>query len=482
MDKTPIVDRTPAGLYILLILCGLALVVGYTQSSQEWLLLVLIPVVLIAGGIHLLRGAAIRRRKRAILFAALDRQARALLHAAPESARLPELIELQVEQLFPKCEFLAWLSGGEVLFQNRQRTTYPFAEMEAALAADSAGYCYWRTPDSRRALLAAIGNMGRGGVCIIPPANEHPVKHLPAARAVADQLDGALQVSDRFALALAQQAQSYEDAIYSQAYRAELLTQTLALQRMEQELAVAWRIQASFLPEETPEIAGWQVSTTLEPAREMSGDFYDIIPLADNRLGIVVADVADKGLGPALFMALCRTLIRTYAREADNRPDTVLATANQRILEDTRSDLFVTVFYGVLDTRTGMLDYCNAGHNPPLLFCCDREDGEPPDARPLTRTALPLGILPSLEGWTEKTVIAPGDVLVLYTDGVTEAQDERQEFYTEERLYRLVRRNQHRSAPIIAAKIVDSVYEFMGDAGQQDDITLVVVSRDPQEP
>ncbi len=482
MDKTPLVDRASAGLYGLLVLCALALIAGYTRSGQMWLLIWLVPLLLIAGGVHQLRSAAGRRRRRAFLNATLDSQGRALLHAAPDSARLPELLGLQVEQLFPKCDFVVWLSGGELLYQNRQEAIYPFAEMEAALAEDSAGYCYWRTPDSRRALLAAIGTMPRGGICIIPPANEHPVKHLPAARAVADQLDGALQISDRFSLALTQQAQSYEDAIYSQAYRAEMLTQSLALQRMEHELAVAWRIQASLLPEEAPDIMGWKIAANLEPAREMSGDFFDIIPLPDNRLGIVVADVADKGLGPALFMALCRTLIRTFAREPNCPPDEVLATANRRILEDTHSDLFVTVFYGVLDTGTGWLDYCNAGHNPPLLFCCDGEDGELPDARPLTRTALPLGILPSIDESMASTVIAPGDVLVLYTDGITEAQDEGQGFYGEERLFRLVRRNQQRSASIIAAKIVDSVFEFIGDATQQDDITLVVVSRDPEDP
>jgi sigma-B regulation protein RsbU (phosphoserine phosphatase) len=228
------------------------------------------------------------------------------------------------------------------------------------------------------------------------------------------------------------------------------------------------------LPRDLPDVPGWQLAVTLEPARETSGDFYDFIPLSNGRLGIVVADVADKGVGAALYMALSRTLIRTFAQEHSAEPEKTLAAANQRILTDTGSDLFVTVFYAILDPQTGVLTYCNAGHNPPFLL--QSQNGH--EACWLSRTALPLGLFEDLE-WAQTAVeIMPGDVLVLYTDGVTEAQDEAADFFGEERLKAVARANLGRSAEIIESKMIAAVYDFVGDEPQFDDITLMIVFRE----
>ena len=156
--------------------------------------------------------------------------------------------------------------------------------------------------------------------------------------------------------------------IASALHQADVQAQTLAHQKTVQELDFAWQIQASFLPDTLPQVEGWQLSAALNPCKETSGDFYDVIALPNGRLGILIADVADKGMGAALFMALSRTLIRTYAFEHQTRPELVLRSTNQRILTDTRNDMFVTVFYGILDPGTGQLTYANAGHNPPYLL------------------------------------------------------------------------------------------------------------------
>jgi serine phosphatase RsbU (regulator of sigma subunit) len=252
-----------------------------------------------------------------------------------------------------------------------------------------------------------------------------------------------------------------------------------AHRKVEQELAVAWRIQESFLPPGVPQVPGWQLAATLEPARQTSGDFYDFIPLPGGRLGLLVADVADKGTGAALFMALSRTLIRTYAVEHDRDPALALAAANRRILMDTQSDLFVTVFYGILDPASGALAYCNAGHNPAYLF------GPPGDGpvQELSITGLPLGIFED-GGWTNRTAqVDPGGVLALYSDGLTEAMNEQEEFFGKERLLAALQASldahgaARPSAQDVQDAVVAAVRAFAGDAPPFDDMTLVVAVR-----
>jgi serine phosphatase RsbU (regulator of sigma subunit) len=220
------------------------------------------------------------------------------------------------------------------------------------------------------------------------------------------------------------------------------------------------------------------LAATLEPARETSGDFYDVIPLPDGRWGLLVADVADKGTGAALYMALSRTLIRTYAVEYDTQPERALRAANRRILADASVDLFVTVFYGILDPLSDTLIYCNAGHNPPYLLSAQGDD----TVQTLTRTGLPLGIrLVEDEGWKRHTVLLPpGSTLALYTDGVTEAQNPQGDFFTAERLLDVLQAQRGSTARGIQDAVMGTLHQFAGDAphAQHDDITLMVLVRD----
>ena len=265
--------------------------------------------------------------------------------------------------------------------------------------------------------------------------------------------------------------QSCAAQIASALHGARVYAQQLAHESVSRELALAGQIQANFLPDTLPDVPGWQLAAMLEPARETSGDFYDVIPLPSGRLGLLIADVADKGMGAALFMALSRTLIRTYAVEHETQPGLVLAAANQRILADTHAGLFVTVFYGVLDTTSGELTYSNAGHNPPYLLSA--RDGHV--IQELDRTGVPLGILDD-GTWQQRVVhLAPGDVLLLYTDGITEAQDAQEAFFDEDRLREVFRAHLGRSARDIQDGVIAEVDAFVGDTPQFDDITMMVV-------
>jgi DNA-binding NarL/FixJ family response regulator len=242
----------------------------------------------------------------------------------------------------------------------------------------------------------------------------------------------------------------------------------------DRELRMAGRIQADILPEKAPKIPGWEISAVLKSARETSGDFYDFIQFDRDRWGIVVADVTDKGIGAALFMALSSTLIRSYAGRYPTLPALTMNIVNDRILSDTRGSMFVSAFYGVLEPNLGRLRYANAGHPPAMLTGLQKGkkwvDRLPP-------TGMALGMIENAY-WRQKVVkISPGDVLLLYTDGVTETQNSKGEFFGEQRLLELLRSKGGCSAVEISKAVFSAVEHFVGDASRQDDIALVIFKR-----
>jgi sigma-B regulation protein RsbU (phosphoserine phosphatase) len=252
-----------------------------------------------------------------------------------------------------------------------------------------------------------------------------------------------------------------------------------ANRRMERELMLAAEVQAGFMPRTLPQLPGWDLSVLLKPARETSGDFYDLYYLPDGRLGIVVADVVDKGVGAALFMALSWSLLRTRAAEYPGQPDRVFDAVNYCIQHDTSVLQFVTVFYGILEPATGELLYCNAGHCPGYLF----RAGNHQQAEGLPPSGAALGLLDGMSWARESVRLAAGDLLLLYTDGVTEARNEREELFGNKRLLASVRacldapNPQEVAAQQVRDAILGDVLRFAGSAPQSDDIALAVLMR-----
>ncbi len=241
------------------------------------------------------------------------------------------------------------------------------------------------------------------------------------------------------------------------------------------ELYMAGKIQADILPEKAPVLSGWDISAELEPARETSGDFYDFIPLTSQKWGLVIADVSDKGMGAALFMALSSSLMRTYAARFPTLPSLTMSAVNERILTDTRGSMFVTAFFGILEQNTGRLIYTNAGHPPGYII--SNPHGKNP-IQALRTTGMALGASETGR-WTQKIVkLAPGDLLVLYTDGITEAANPDGVMFGEDRLLDLVLANTHRSVTDIKHLLLEEVHTFVGGTPRQDDIALIVLRRE----
>ena len=266
--------------------------------------------------------------------------------------------------------------------------------------------------------------------------------------------------------------QSLSSEITAVRRRYETYQQTLTYQKTMREMEIAGQIQQSLLPEEIPAPAGWQISAELRSVGQASGDFYDLFTLPSGRLALVIADVSDKGMGAALYMILSRTLLRTYALETECPAD-ILKGVNQRLLQDSRSEQYVTVFAAVLDPMSGDLLYANAGHNPPLVFA----PGHPGPLASLVRTGIPLGIYADQAWGEEHLTLQKGQVLVCYTDGVPDAQNAAGEFLGMECLEQAVGANRNATAEKIKAAILEAVQQHTHPAPQFDDITLMVLKR-----
>lgn len=251
-----------------------------------------------------------------------------------------------------------------------------------------------------------------------------------------------------------------------------LVATTAAKERIEGELSVAHDIQMSILPKMLPPFPNreeFNLYAVIEPAKEVGGDFYDFFQLGENHLCLVIADVSGKGVPASLFMAVTKTLIKATAR-MDMSPAEILCRVNDQMARDNDQSMFVTVFCAVLDLRSGELTYTNAGHNPPVLI--PRQGA--PRYLPKTRQ-LVIGAMEDFPYQAESLRMAPGDCLLLYTDGVTEAMNLQDELYAEERLLAVGNELQHEPIVAIVKGTVASIKAFAGAAPQSDDITIMAI-------
>ena len=251
----------------------------------------------------------------------------------------------------------------------------------------------------------------------------------------------------------------------------DLLQQEMVVrERLQTEVQLARQIQQTFIPQSLPTHDSWQFAARWRTARQVGGDFYDVIELPNGNFGLFIADVADKGMPAALFMALTRTLVRAAVNEL-NSPAEVLRRVNDQLLPDTQQGMFVTAVYGVLDTTLGTFTYVNAGHNPPFWV---KGNGS---IEKLTRTAVALGVMeqPSMQ---ERTIsLEVGDNLLLYTDGLTEAFSPDGNLFGDSRLMDALISIQKHTADEVLVLVEHRLNEFIETVPLGDDLTMLSVKR-----
>jgi serine phosphatase RsbU (regulator of sigma subunit) len=402
-----------------------------------------------------LTGAAVREKS----FQRLEMLSRAIISAPADAARLPGLVRAEATGLFPTCRYEALLFPNTLLGRDPDDDSWPRVpepiwnrlRQSAASFIESGLPVVSDRSLRRESLIMPISDAEDGGVIggiyVMRNVARGPVQELlPTAQAFAEQIGSAM-------------------------LRARAHQQQEAKLRAERELIVAGEIQSRFLPKVLPQAPGFQIAAHLDPARQASGDFYDVAALPDGRLGVTIADVADKGTGAALFMALACTLVRTYAPQHLHSPHMALQEVNRRICEDTETELFVTMLHGVLDPASGEFRYANAGHTPGLLL---RASGE---WVTLPNGAMPLGILDVIDLQADAVTLGAGDVLVLYTDGITDAQNAAEELFGDGRLRETIHANAHLDAQGIQRALLGAAQAWAAGAAQFDDIALIVIKR-----
>ena len=250
---------------------------------------------------------------------------------------------------------------------------------------------------------------------------------------------------------------------------ARLVQEALEKQKIEKELEVAATIQNMIIPKELPAIPGYQIAGKNDPSKQVGGDFYDVIPLKDGKFALIIADVSGKSVSGALLVSTLQASLHAYL-ESDITITDLVRKLNRIILKNSTTEKYITFFISILDPARNTLETLNAGHNPPLLH----RNGT---LIKLKTGGVPLGMVEFDDFQSETVQLQPGDAVVMFTDGVTEAENEAEDFFSDERLEETVLQCAHEDADAINQRIYSDVKTFEGDAEQADDITLLILKR-----
>jgi len=242
-------------------------------------------------------------------------------------------------------------------------------------------------------------------------------------------------------------------------------------QRLEREFQLARDIQQTFLPNQMPEMPGWEMDVRWETARQVGGDFYDYFLLPDGRLAFLIADVSDKGLAASLYMTVTRTLLRAAALESTSPAET-MEHVNDLLLVNSQSGLFVTTFYGILNLQNGLLTYAIAGHNPPILIQYNEKK-----IFEFEKGGIALGAMADIHLDEEQILLEPGDCLFLYTDGVTESFNMQDQMYGNDRLIDIMNTVIGEPATEVLEAVEADLDAFRGEAPLSDDTTMLAICR-----
>ena len=250
--------------------------------------------------------------------------------------------------------------------------------------------------------------------------------------------------------------------------RTRLHKEIIVKKKLEEELLIARNIQQSFLPAEDPDLAGFDISGINIPSEQVGGDYYDFIPIVENQIGIAIGDVSGKGIPAALIMASFRASLKAEIRN-NYAIRTICFKVNNLLYESLERENYVTAVYGVLDIKNRIFTFSNAGHNPPILR---RKEGK---IRHLTEGGLALGVIQNSEYKERVLNLKPGDVILFYTDGVTEAKNESGEEFGTKRLEQILLENSDLKARGLQNKIYQEVRSFTGSESREDDLTMIII-------
>ena len=387
-------------------------------------------------------------------------QKRALDELLSEVARLTHLL-LGV----PWCAVLLWDEGSSRYLPAYTREVHG-AETPQFWAEWPPLQAVHQTQVTQTTHLLPIGGDSADPICLYPlQTNDQWIGAFIVQQSAVTHL---LDPSSRREHLLENIAQQLGQAIERIQLRITQQREAAERERFLQELRVALAIQTSLLPKGEPSIPQLTVASLWQAAREVSGDFYDFLPLANDNWGIIIADVAGKGIPAALFMALSRTVLRSVGFSRLSAEETLLR-ANELICNDSSTDLFVTVFYAIWQPQSSRLLYCNGGHNPPLLL---KATGE---VEQIGRYGIALGILHPIPLEQHQLSLHPGDVVLFYTDGLTEAMNEKEEQFGLARLVELLQQLGDRTPQLIIETIRRAVAAFAGSAPASDDLTMIAI-------